>query len=46
VEQDRKHPIRLVRHFGLFTALRFALRRLRFDRSLALAEAVLRDSRG
>ncbi len=37
VEQDRKHPIRLVGHFGLFTALRFALRRLRFDRSLALA---------
>ncbi len=39
VERDRKRPLRLVRHFGLWTTLCFALRRLRFDRALEIAGA-------
>lgn len=37
VEDDRKHPLRLLRHFGVWTALRFVLRRLRFDQALQIA---------
>ncbi len=37
VEADRKRPVRLLRHFGWIPALRFALRRLRFDEALEIA---------
>ena len=36
-EADRKHPLRLARHFGVWASLRFAARRLSLERALALA---------
>lgn len=37
VENDRKHPLRMVRHFGWWATLCFAVRRLSFERALRVA---------